>query len=105
LKTGKAVENNPEIKMPRRMTRGRAKIAEALGLLLRDREFNGIATAKIAEPSGVNEALLYRYFGDKRGLLHEVLSDFMQDYLDGLEEELERVEGTVILRRAFPCRP
>ena len=77
------------------MTGGRAKIAEALRLLLRDSEFNAITTARIAETSGMSEALLYRYFGDKRGLLHEVLRDFLQDYMDDLEQELEKVKGTV----------
>ncbi|MGA2734394.1 MAG: TetR/AcrR family transcriptional regulator [Syntrophobacteraceae bacterium] len=95
MKTNKSVKNNPEIKKSRRMTGGRAKIAEALRLLLRDREFNAITTARIAETSGMSEALLYRYFGDKRGLLHQVLSDFLKDYLDDLEQELEKVKGTV----------
>jgi AcrR family transcriptional regulator len=43
----------------------------------------------------MSEALIYRYFGDKRGLLHQVLTDFLRDYLDNLEPELEEVEGTV----------
>ena len=95
MKTSKSVKNNPEIKQSRKMTGGRTKIAEALILLLRDREFNAITTARIAETSGMSEALLYRYFGDKRGLLHQVLSDFLKDYLDDLEQELEKVKGTV----------
>ncbi len=77
------------------MTGGREKIADALRLLLQDREFNAITTARIAETSGMSEALLYRYFGDKRGLLHQVLSDFLKDHVDHLEQELEKVKGTV----------
>ena len=74
---------------------GRTKIADALKLLLRDKEFQAITTAKIAKTAGVSEALIYRYFGDKRGLLHQVLRDFLSDYLDGLESELENIQGTV----------
>jgi AcrR family transcriptional regulator len=95
LNKSKSVKNNPEIKKSRGTTGGRTKIAEALRLLLRDSEFNAITTARIAETSGMSEALLYRYFGDKRGLLHEVLRDFLQDYMDDLEQELEKVKGTV----------
>jgi len=43
----------------------------------------------------MSEALLYRYYGDKRGLLHQVLSDFLRDYIDDLEPKLEKVNGTV----------
>jgi len=82
-------------KRPRKGSGGRAKIAEALKFLLRDKEFQAITTAKIAETAGVSEALIYRYFGDKRGLLHQVLRDFLGDYLDHLESELENVKGTV----------
>jgi AcrR family transcriptional regulator len=79
----------------RKKTGGRAKIADALKVLLRDKEFQAITTAKIASTSGVSEALIYRYFGDKRGLLHQVLGDFLSDYLDWLESELETTKGTV----------
>jgi AcrR family transcriptional regulator len=91
----KRIKNDPETKKPGRMTGGRAKIAEALRLLLQDKEFNAITTARIAETSGMSEALLYRYFGDKRGLLHKVLSDLLQDYIDDLEEKLKEIKGTV----------
>ncbi len=74
---------------------GKKKIAEALKFLLRDRQFNAITTANIAETAGVSEALLYRYYGDKRGLLHQVLSDFIREYLDDLEPKLNRVRGTI----------
>ena len=95
MSSSKHVKNNPELKKSRRPSSGKAKIAEALRLLLSDKEFNAITTAKIAETSGMSEALLYRYYGDKRGLLHQVLSDFLRDYLDDLEPKLEKVNGTV----------
>ena len=49
---------------------GGIKIAMALRDLLENKDFNSITTAEIAQASGVNEALIYRYFGSKRDLLH-----------------------------------
>lgn len=74
---------------------GRVKIAEALKVLLRKKEFNAITTANIAQTSGMSEALIYRYFGDKRGLLHHVLRDFLQEYLHELDNELTNISGTL----------
>ena len=50
---------------------GKIKIAEALRILLKEKDFNSITTADISRTSGVNEALIYRYYKDKRGLLHD----------------------------------
>ena len=74
---------------------GRVKIAEALKVLLRKKEFNAITTANIAQTSGMSEALIYRYFGDKRGLLHHVLRDFLKEYLHELDNELTNISGTL----------
>lgn len=79
----------------RPVPRGRVKIAEALISLLEEKEFNAITTAQISRRSGVNEALIYKYFGDKRGLLHQVLGDYLDDYLDQLELELRGIKGTL----------
>lgn len=93
--TRRKTVKTPNLKRPRKRSGGRAKIADALKFLLRDKEFQAITTAKIAETAGVSEALIYRYFGDKRGLLHQVLRDFLNDYLDHLESELGSIKGTV----------
>ena len=61
---------------------GKVKIAEALRTLLREKDFNSITTADISRTSGVNEALIYRYYQDKRGLLHAVLAEYLEDYID-----------------------
>ena len=50
---------------------GRVKIVQALvGLLVR-KDFNAITTAEIAKTAGVTEALIYKYFKDKRDLLYQ----------------------------------
>ena len=73
---------------------GGVKIREAFKALLEEKEFNAITTAQIARKSGVNEALIYKYFGDKRGLLHQVLSDYLDEYLGVMESELKGIKGT-----------
>jgi TetR/AcrR family transcriptional regulator, fatty acid metabolism regulator protein len=60
---------------------GRIKIANALRDLLAEKDFNSITTSEISNKSGVNEALIYRYFGDKRGLLHQVLKEHLDEFV------------------------
>ena len=75
------------------------KLADALQRLLIDKNFNAITTAEIARTANANEALIYRYFGDKRGLLHYVLDQYMREalestvaLLDGAETDLEKLK-------------
>ena len=77
------------------LPRGGVKIAEALKTLLEEKDFSAITTAQISRKSGVNEALIYKYFGDKRGLLHQVLRDYLDEYLGQMELELKGIRGTL----------
>ena len=72
---------------------GKIKIAEALKILLREKDFNSITTADISRTSGVNEALIYRYFKDKRGLLHDVLAKYLEDYVEKMAIERQGIKG------------
>lgn len=72
---------------------GREKLANALRILLKDKEFDAITTSEIARTAGVNEALIYRYFGDKRGLLHQILSEFLEEYISQIELDLGGIKG------------
>jgi len=72
---------------------GKVKIAEALKILLREKDFNSITTADIARTAGVNEALIYRYFKNKRGLLHDVLAEYLEDYIEKIEFDRKGVKG------------
>ena len=74
---------------------GKIKIADALKALLKEKDFNSITTVEIAKTSGVNEALIYRYFGDKRGLLHHVLSEYLKDSETHIQAYLEGTKGTL----------
>jgi len=70
------------------------KLMQALRSLLETRYFNSITTAEIASSAGVNEALIYRYFGDKRGLLHKVLAEYFKIHLAQIRSDVASVEDS-----------
>ena len=74
---------------------GRIKLVDAMRELLAVKDFNSITTAELSRTSGVNEALIYRYFGDKRGLLHAVLSEYTEAFLSNIVRDLKGIEGAI----------
>jgi len=82
-----------ELLEPRTLPKSGVRLAEALKILLEGKDFNSITTAEIAETAGANEALIYRYFNDKRGLLHHVLAENLKTFLLSLQLRLSRVQG------------
>ncbi|MDZ7830477.1 MAG: TetR/AcrR family transcriptional regulator [Desulfobacterales bacterium] len=72
---------------------GRTKLADALRHLLAKKDFSSITTAEISRTSGVNESLIYRYFGDKRGLLHAVLDEYLENFVEQVDWGLKGIEG------------
>jgi len=74
---------------------GRIKIAQALKLLLEKKEFSAVTTAEIAKQAGVTEALIYKYFKDKRDLLHQVLREYLEQYQVQLENDLKGIKGAL----------
>ncbi|MFO7598928.1 MAG: TetR/AcrR family transcriptional regulator [Candidatus Desulfacyla sp.] len=74
---------------------GRIKIAEALRSLLETKDFGSITTAEIARTAGVTEALIYKYFKDKRDLLYEVLREYLEHYDARFEIDLKGIRGAL----------
>lgn len=74
---------------------GRIKIANALRELLSEKDFNSITTSEISSKSGVNEALIYRYFGDKRGLLHKVLKEHLDEFVKRISVDFKGKTGAL----------
>lgn len=74
---------------------GRIKIAEALRRLLEEKEFGAITTAEIARQAGVTEALIYKYFKDKRDLLHQILAEYLQQYHEQVRLDLKGIKGAL----------
>jgi TetR/AcrR family fatty acid metabolism transcriptional regulator len=73
---------------------GRQKITAALKSLMEEKDFNDITTSEIASTAGVTEALIYRYFKDKRDLLYEVLAEFMDYFYDQSSLILKGIKGS-----------
>lgn len=74
---------------------GRARIADALRTLLAEKEFNAITTAEIARTAGVTEGLIYKYFRDKRDLLHKVLEEYLEYFVSRAETDLKGIKGAL----------
>jgi len=70
---------------------GKLKLIEALKHLLDEKDFNSITTAEIAKTANANEALIYWHFQDKRGLLHQVLREYLQEHMALLHTELKKI--------------
>ena len=72
---------------------GKAKIMASLRTLLGEKEFVSITISDIARNAGVTEALIYKYFKDKRDLLHQVLAEYLNFYITGTENEVRAIKG------------
>src|SRR6056297_915855 len=95
----KPEKKDPDTPLPK--PSGRIKLANALRNLLAKKDFSSITTAEISKTSGVNEALIYRYFGDKRGLLHAVLSEYLENFAEKVDWGLKGIEGAENKLRKF----
>lgn len=74
---------------------GRVRISEALKSLLEEKEFGAITWADIADTARVNEALIYKYFGTKRGLLHQVLHEYLEEAVKSIKSSTEAAPSTL----------
>jgi AcrR family transcriptional regulator len=73
---------------------GRIKIVQALKSQLETKDFGAITTAEIARSAGVTEALIYKYFKDKRDLLHQVLGEYLEQYRAQIDQDLKGIKGS-----------
>jgi len=74
---------------------GRVKIVASMKKLLENKEFGAITTAEIAKNAGVTEALIYKYFKDKRDLLHQILGDYLEQYRARIIQDLGGIKGAL----------
>jgi AcrR family transcriptional regulator len=54
-----------------------------------------ITTAEISRVAGANEALIFRHFKDKRGLLHHVLHEYLLDFNADIRNDLKKEAGAL----------
>lgn len=74
---------------------GKTKIINAMRVLLEDRNFSTITISDIAVTAGVTEGLIYKYFKDKRQLLHHVLKEHYEYFLCQIDRDLKDVSGAL----------
>jgi len=74
---------------------GHIKITNSLKSLLEKKEFNAITTAEIARTAGVTEALIYKYFKDKRDLLYQILKEYLKVYVIKTKTDLKGIKGAL----------
>jgi len=74
---------------------GKTKIINAMRTLLEDRNFSTITISDIAVTAGVTEGLIYKYFKDKRQLLHHVLKEHYEYFLCQIDRDLNGVSGAL----------
>jgi TetR/AcrR family fatty acid metabolism transcriptional regulator len=89
--SGKAVKAFKTISFPP----GRIRIVDSLRLLLEKKDFGSITTAEIARTAGVTEALIYKYFKDKRDLLYQVLREYLEHYDARFELDVKGIKGAL----------
>jgi AcrR family transcriptional regulator len=63
--------------------------------LLDDRTFESLTISEIAVTAGVTEGLIYKYFKDKRDLLHHVLKEHYKHFLVQLDRDLQGIDGAL----------
>jgi AcrR family transcriptional regulator len=74
---------------------GKHKIIQAMRTLLEERAFETITIAEIATEAGVTEGLIYKYFKDRRELLHHVLKEHYEVFLAQIDTDLQGVDGAL----------
>jgi len=90
-----AKEPENEISKPKPSPAGKTKIMDSFRGLIGEKEFGAITTAEIAKNAGVTEALIYKYFKDKRDLLHQVLKEYLEDYMIRFGMDLKGIKGAL----------
>jgi AcrR family transcriptional regulator len=71
------------------------KILDAAVRLFHTQGFDGTSVRDIAKKADVNVALVSYHFGGKKGLYEELMTQFLEGYLQVIKEETERVSGSV----------
>ena len=74
---------------------GKLKIINAMRTLLDDRTFESLTISEIAVTAGVTEGLIYKYFKDKRDVLHHVLREHYEHFLVQIDRDLQGIDGAL----------
>lgn len=72
------------------MTAKQTSILDTATRMFADEGYDAVSTARIAKSAGVSEGLIFRHFGNKRGLLNAIIAEGNRrktEQLDKFEEE------------------
>lgn len=63
--------------------------------MLEDHPFESITIADIAQTAGVTEGLIYKYFKNRREVLHHVLKEHYEQFLVQIDRDLQGIDGAL----------
>jgi AcrR family transcriptional regulator len=86
MKNSNKAEKNPNIKIGRGRHATMQKLIRIGLKIFSEVGFNGATTRMISQRSGVNEALIMRYFESKSGLFLAVIQDFIEKAKENEEQ-------------------
>lgn len=75
-----------------------AKILEAADELLVEGGIDGLSSRAVATRAGVNNALVFYYFGSKQGLVERVIERYYQRHVAALESATDMMKGDLRAR-------
>ncbi len=73
-------------------------LVEAAAALFAEHPFEQVSVRQIAKRAGVNPALIYRYFGNKEGLLREALHHYENQTADAIPSAERYVDPVPLVR-------
>lgn len=77
------------------------KVIDAAVSLFNVKGYSGTSVRAIAEKAGVNGALISYYFGNKQGLLEQLMIEFLEGYTKIIEKEFYQIESTGAKKSLF----
>ena len=80
------------------MSNKRSDIINAALYLFSEKGYAATSTARIAQEAGVSEALIFRHFKNKRGLLEELLRKSDEMYQSEIQQFISVDDPTILVR-------
>lgn len=75
------------------MSKTKQKVFDAAVSIFNSKGYNGTSVREIAKKADVNIALISYYFDGKKGLLEQLMTSFLEQYINILEEVFERKDA------------
>lgn len=86
------------------MTNKQEKILETALRLFANDGYTATSTNKIAKEAGVSEGLIFRHFGNKKGLLNAIMQSAAQKLFSAIEHILLESDPKSVIRKTI-CLP